>query len=169
VKSLGSQGKEEGLPTRDPGISREEDARPEGRHPPTGTKSLAGDPARDEQVPSGPPATIRTAACTNKSVPATPPEPWHARGRKHAYEGHALTLREWAERTGLPNEVLQTRLNRRNWPIECALTEPLGRRMPKPSRSEPDQVAWILEQLVAARPHATGATEALHQGAQSGS
>ena len=67
--------------------------------------------------------------------------------RKHVptytYQGRSLTLREWAEISECSRELLMDRVNRQGWCIERALTEPVGRRMPKPSRSDQAQVAQI--------------------------
>lgn len=42
------------------------------------------------------------------------------------YAGESLTLAEWAERTKFTSAAILTRL-RRGWPVETALTRPLGR------------------------------------------
>ncbi|WP_055725567.1 hypothetical protein [Rubellimicrobium mesophilum] len=107
-----------------------------------------------------------SAAQAPRQVARTHHDPGPTPSRTYSYGGQALTLREWAERAGLTYELLQTRVGRRSWPIERALTEPVGRRMPKPSRSEPKQVAHILERLAAAKPLAGAAIEAGHPGAR---
>ena len=58
-----------------------------------------------------------------------------------------LTLREWADRSGFSRKLLLDRVNRLGWSIERALTEPVGRRMPKPSRSDWAQVERILSRM----------------------
>jgi hypothetical protein len=96
--------------------------------------------------------------------PTGPHEPWGHRRESskpaakpvptYHHEGRSLTLREWAEVSGVSREVLMNRVNRYGWSIERALTEPLGRRMPKPSRSDRAQVERIAHRLsaVQARP-----------------
>jgi hypothetical protein len=57
--------------------------------------------------------------------------------------GETLLLLDWAERIGIPHDALRDRLNR-NWPIERALTEPVGqwRKQPEPpASSETNQPA----------------------------
>ena len=63
------------------------------------------------------------------------------------HQGRSLTLREWAELSGISRELLLERVNRRGWSIARALTEPVGRRMPKPSRSDRSQVTQITQGL----------------------
>lgn len=59
------------------------------------------------------------------------------------HKGRTLTLGEWADSSGLSRGLLMDRVNRLGWSIERALTEPTGRRMPKPSYSDPAKVMRI--------------------------
>ncbi len=86
-----------------------------------------------------PPRTWRDLTADAK--PKLPSEP------SYTYQGRSLSLREWAEVSGMPRPLLMNRVNRRGWPIERALTQPVGRRMPKPSRSDQEQVRRILREL----------------------
>jgi hypothetical protein len=101
--------------------------------------------------------TGSNADCASRSLPV-------ARGpigRKYSYQGHNLTLREWAEWTGLPYDLLRKRLTCRGWPLERALTEPMGQRRLSPA--EPDLAAGILEQLPTSRLPLTAGVDAAHQ------
>lgn len=44
---------------------------------------------------------------------------------RHTYAGHTLTLRQWAERVGIPQMTLAGRINR-GWTLEQALCLPNG-------------------------------------------
>lgn len=52
--------------------------------------------------------------------------------RRYRHDGQTLTIREWAERTGLKHATLRMRIVRLGWNVDRALTEPLtlnhGRR-----------------------------------------
>ena len=86
-----------------------------------------------------PPRTWRDLAIGLK--PKLPSEPFYT------YQGSSLTLPEWAEVLGVPRPLLMNRVNCRGWSVERALTEPVGRRMPKPSRGDQEQVRTILREL----------------------
>ena len=47
------------------------------------------------------------------------------------FKGKTQTIKEWAEEIGMPWPTLYDRVNRNGWPIEEALTTPLGRRRKK--------------------------------------
>jgi hypothetical protein len=44
------------------------------------------------------------------------------------FHGESLTLSGWAERTGIPYDVVKQRINKLRWTVERALTTPTGRR-----------------------------------------
>ncbi len=44
------------------------------------------------------------------------------------YKGQTKCLAEWAESTGISADTLGVRLDKLDWPIECALTKPVRRR-----------------------------------------
>lgn len=46
--------------------------------------------------------------------------------RRILFRGEALSIAEWAERTGICGSTISRRLDR-NWPVEHALTAPVGR------------------------------------------
>ncbi len=48
------------------------------------------------------------------------------RGQIYNFNGESLTLKQWAERTGIAIITLYTRIIRRRWSIEKALTKPIG-------------------------------------------
>ena len=75
------------------------------------------------------------------------PKPEARSAPTFTYEGRTLTLHDWAEASDNSFELLSQRVNRLGWPIERALTEPIGRRTPKPSRADPAQVTRIARGL----------------------
>lgn len=42
------------------------------------------------------------------------------------FNGETKTIKEWSDETGLAQDVISRRLNRYNWSVERALTEPLN-------------------------------------------
>jgi hypothetical protein len=76
--------------------------------------------------------------------------------RRFSFEGQALTLVEWSEKTGIPYIVLVGR-HKRGWSASAALTvPPLGRggRLPTPSISFGEPVkGGMLSLTLTATPH----------------
>ena len=88
----------------------EEDAGPEGRHPPTWTRVLIHNPARDVQVPSGPPALAHAGGAGSGAR-----TPKQARGStRDAMEGsYAPTRRRIS--AAQARQALARQFRRRTW------------------------------------------------------
>jgi hypothetical protein len=46
-----------------------------------------------------------------------------------SFNGKTQCLTDWARETGIPREVLYVRINRNGWPVDLALTSPVGARL----------------------------------------
>jgi hypothetical protein len=53
------------------------------------------------------------------------------RTRRFTFDGVTRTLPEWAKLTGIPGHIVTARVDRRGWPVERALTQPVTRRRSK--------------------------------------
>lgn len=60
------------------------------------------------------------------------------RSQVFEHDGKALTAREWSAITGIPYQVIITRINKMGWPIAEALTIPAGKFMGRNARKMRD-------------------------------
>ncbi|MDR7125550.1 hypothetical protein [Pseudotabrizicola sp. 4114] len=101
------------------------------------------------QIAAAPsPEELAASPVPRRTVPAGPkPEP-KPRAKQYTYNGESLTLKEWSVRTGLAEGTLRSRMFE-HWPIDRAMTEPVGYRInrppeKKPRPAKPDPPARIL-------------------------
>ncbi|MCF8483829.1 MAG: hypothetical protein K9G71_01360 [Rhodobacteraceae bacterium] len=92
------------------------------------TRQIAAAPSPEELARS----TNRRATKPKQPKPVKPAK---TGPKQIPFEGECLTIAEWAERTGLPQTTIKTRLAA-GWPIDRILTEPRGLKVKRPRKDQ---------------------------------
>ena len=75
----------------------------------------------------------------------------HRPPKIYTYNGFSLTIREWAEKTGIPYSTLQSRMRgkriRHLWTIQRALTQPADVRSPEARPGAAKRLPYGVEPL----------------------